>query len=815
MRFLVFLWSFLLITGAALSQSGRNIPVGSWRQHNAFINPLGVEKMGGIFYIATPNGIFSYDPETGEYGILDKVTGLSSVGITAFRKHPGRDMLMVGYDNGVIDIIEKNKVTPLRDIENSRQFNDKSINSIRMSGNLAYVSTNFGVVVFNIAKREVRDFNTALGATGNTIRVQDCLQFKDSVFALTTEGLKNISRRDDFRNTNRWRLLSQSSPALPNRIPLDIELIDSLNGNFYLGFNFGYSVKTEGQTGAYRLALGIGGIKRAIHFFDNRFYVLLTDNILVFNQDFSVSFDTLSRFFENKIGLPLDLEVYENQKIICDGFNGMIVLDQNNNLVKRLSPNNLFFAGSFSLGQYKDRIILNSGGYTLPSAGQAAGNRSGFAVFRDNEWKTYSPRIFVRKRPESVQDIVHSFFNPATQKLYQTSFGCGILEYDAENLDTFNLINDVSTGGGLCNIFFNCVYNYENLCDRYDQCDPSKVERDPFFLRMPFTTIDFNGDIWAGNYEVGSGALRVRSAATGQWRSIVLPFSNGIFPLDLKIDQNGYKWVRMAPLRENGNAGAWVLNNDGSRRYALTSNEKQGNLPSNDVYDIQEDKSGYIWLGTGKGLCVYYNPLNAFAPGGISASTPIFPPEAGRPVLENEVVTTIEIDGANRKWVGTKNNGIWLFNQDITKLIAHFTEDNSPLISNNILDLAINKPTGELFIATDKGLISYQTDASENIDPQGFAAADDCSFRGVNLFPNPVNKGYDGLIAVNGLASNSIVKFVTASGKLVYETNAKGGMATWNGITYDGKKANPGIYLVLASSEDGKSNCVSKLAILD
>ena len=194
---------------------------------------------------------------------------------------------------------------------------------------------------------------------------------------------------------------------------------------------------------------------------------------------------------------------------------------------------------------------------------------------------------------------------------------------------------------------------------------------------------------------------------------------------------------------------------------------------------------------------------------------PIFPPEAGRPVLENEVITSIEIDGSNRKWVGTKSNGIWLFNPDITKLISHFTVENSPLISNLVYDIAINKPTGELFIATDKGCISYQTDANENIDASGNLVGSECANQNVSVFPNPVKKGFGGLIAVSGLANNSRVKFVTSSGKLVYETNSKGGMATWNGFTYDGKRANPGIYIILASSEEGAANCFSKLAILD
>jgi hypothetical protein len=173
------------------------------------------------------------------------------------------------------------------------------------------------------------------------------------------------------------------------------------------------------------------------------------------------------------------------------------------------------------------------------------------------------------------------------------------------------------------------------------------------------------------------------------------------------------------------------------------------------------------------------------------------------------------VDGANRKWIGTRDNGVWLFNADITEVINHFTEENSPLISDYIYDIAVNKPTGEVFIATDKGLVSFQGDATENVDANGKTAGDACAEKDVTLFPNPVKKGYDGLIAVRGLANNSDVKFVTASGKLVYKTTAKGGMATWNGRTYEGDKAHPGIYLVLSSTEDGKANCVSKLAILD
>lgn len=798
-----------------MGQTKRNLPIGYWRTHSSFIRPFAIEKLDGLLYVACSNGIYTHNPATGEYEIIDKINGLTGVGITAFRKHPARNLFLIGYEDGSLDVMEGSKIFSLKDISNTNLVNDKRINNIRISGNLAYVSTNFGVVVYNLSKREVRDFNYTLGATGNSIPVFDCLQFKDSIFARTTEGLKNISVRSDFRNTSLWKILNSPFPLveLPGSLPLGIELIDSLDGKFFIGFAGGFSLKNEaGSERAYRLAIPIGGLKRGISNVDTNFFVFLTDNIVQFSNDLKKGIDTLDKVFDKKITLPLALVELEGFRYLCDGFNGIIKLDNKNNFLERLLPNGLWFETAFSLGQFKDKIILNSGGYTLPSAGNANYNDAGFAVFENNEWRTLLPTINVRDREERIRDFSSTYYDANSQKLFQTSFGCGVVEFDANDLSKYQIYNDVNTNGGICNFFFDCIYNY--LEDRYINQGGNLVEADPFFVRTTFAAIDLNGDKWVGNYLMKS-AIRIQNAQTGEWRSLTLPFDNGDSPLGILIDQSGYKWIRMAPLKSNGNAGLWVLNNDGSRRQALIANEKQGNLPSNDVYDIAEDKSGYIWVGTGKGLCVYYNPINAFAPGSISASTPIFPPEAGRPVLENDVVTSIEIDGANRKWIGTRNSGIWLFNADITQLISHFTLDNSPLISNNIYDLAINKPTGELFIATDKGLVSYQTDASENIDEQGRLADEDCSAMGVNVFPNPVKKDYSGLIAINGLASNSIVKFVTASGKLVYQTNAKGGMATWNGLTYDGKKAHPGIYLILASSEDGKANCFSKLAILD
>jgi hypothetical protein len=405
-----------------------------------------------------------------------------------------------------------------------------------------------------------------------------------------------------------------------------------------------------------------------------------------------------------------------------------------------------------------------------------------------------------------AKDITHSFFDPTEQQLYLSTFGYGILTLNKDN--EFGILNDSTTNGGLCNIFVpDCIYN---------ATDPDEGGIvGSTYIRITSSAKDMAGNFWATCFNNKRGSVRYRSAIDQSWNIITLPSSNDEFPMEIVPDQFNNKWVRMAPGMMSDNAAIWVLDSKGEKKIKLTSETSYGSLPSNDIYDIKEDKSGYIWVGSSKGLAVFYNPGNAFFQGGITASTPIFPPEAGRPVLENEVVTCIEIDGANRKWVGTKGSGVWLFNEDITQVVKQFNTSNSPLISNFIYDIVVNKMTGEVFFATDKGLISFQGDATENLDEQGKPLGNGCDESRIKTFPNPVPKNFDGLIAVQGLAPNSEVRFVTTSGKLLYKTTAKGAMATWNGYTYDGKKAPPGIYLMLASSPDGTSSCTGKIAILD
>jgi hypothetical protein len=236
--------------------------------------------------------------------------------------------------------------------------------------------------------------------------------------------------------------------------------------------------------------------------------------------------------------------------------------------------------------------------------------------------------------------------------------------------------------------------------------------------------------------------------------------------------------------------------------------DKNNKVITNEIYSIAEDRKGNIWLGSNKGILVYYSPSRVFSGEDFYAQQIIVPRNDGSglgdPLLGTESVTTIEVDGANRKWIGTRSGGVFLVSEDGLEQIHSFNTDNSPLLSNSITDIAINPTSGEVYFATDNGIISFISDATEPND----------LFRDVYVFPNPVREDYFGDVIISGLMENSFVKITDLNGNLVFETTSLGGQALWNGQNLRGERVATGVYLVFCSSEDGLNTHVTKLLFI-
>ncbi len=329
------------------------------------------------------------------------------------------------------------------------------------------------------------------------------------------------------------------------------------------------------------------------------------------------------------------------------------------------------------------------------------------------------------------------------------------------------------------------------------------------FIRIGGLAFDSRKNLWVPNSGVNSPVSVLKN--DGTWKSFAIGKavnSNNIGKIIVTRDD--VIWMLLP-----GGNGIFVYdyngtidNMDDDQYRRLSVVDKNGKLITNDVESIAEDRQGNIWLGTNQGVLVYYSPSRVFTDNLFYASQVYVPRNDGTSnadlLLVTETVTSIKVDGADRKWFGTKNGGVFLVSEDGTKQIHSFNTDNSPLLSNSITDMAIDDKTGEVFFGTYNGIISYISDAT----------GPNQTFSDVYVYPNPVRPGYQGDIVINGLVESTYVKITDLNGNLVYETMSQGGTAVWNGKNLRGDRVSTGVYLVFCTNEDGSLTHVTKLMFI-
>lgn len=286
---------------------------------------------------------------------------------------------------------------------------------------------------------------------------------------------------------------------------------------------------------------------------------------------------------------------------------------------------------------------------------------------------------------------------------------------------------------------------------------------------------------------------------------------------------NGYSFPSMVGMIKDSRGLIWFVNNNHENPAIICYQSESDNVSVKkkpftnqdgtdiDLYYIRcikEDLEHNLWIGTDQGP-FYITPqeLSEDKPELIQVKVPRNDGTNYADYLLSGVdITSIAIDQANRKWLGTNNNGVYLISDDNLTQVHHFTASNSPLLSNTIESLAINDATGEVFIGTDKGLCSYMSDASQTNDKM--------TKDYVWVYPNPVKPDYTGLITITGLTLDAEVKIVGTSGTLVNQGRSNGGTYTWNGCDLNGKRVASGIYMVETATSEGNKGIVCKIAII-
>lgn len=744
---------FIFFLSLWVLSSAAQVPVGQWRVHLPYAYGTTVEKAGTKVYCGTRNGLFYYDTEDNSINTLTKVQGLSDVDITFLKFSPDYQTLLIAYRSGQLDLYKNGKFQAFDAINRANIPGLKQINHIHLRGRYAYLSTAFGIVEFDLQRAEFRN-TFIIGSEGSRLPVNALTDDGTNFYAATDSGMRIAAlNAPNLSNYNFWLPEPQWGQRKITHIAAWRNAIYTLGGDSL------YAWKDSQWTGR---VINQGFANTGLHAGKN--HLLLTN---VFR---GIAVDTTGNllYTPGSEFISAPQQIYFEEPLlfyVADAFNGLV---KGAFEAERFLPNGPFTARALKLSAGKDGPLVAAG-----SLGEAWFNLyipDGVFHFKDEQWKNYNARLTAGL--DTTFDYVYAVSHPTEDKIYLLPWGKGVKE----------LTNGVVTA----------TFDATNSSLEFipGSINPITGIGD---TRVGGLDFDQEGNLWMSNYGASS-PISVRRK-DGTWQSYNVGQYTDVN--DMLVDDFGNKWARMLT------GGAVVLNNDNTAFRFIGTAEGQGFLPSPNVNCFAKDLEGAVWLGTNEGPVVFYNPSSIFRGPYSGSRIKVLQEQFVGFLLGQEVINGIAVDGANRKWFAT-NSGAWLFSSDGQKQIHHFTSENSPLLSDVVTSIAVDPKTGEVFMGTDKGVVSFR----------GTATAGNEVHSNVQVFPNPVRPDFDGLIAVNGLYTNAFVKITDVQGNLVYQTRADGGQVTWNGRDYNGRKVNTGVYFVLSSDELGQDTFAAKILFI-
>lgn len=751
-KFTFFCCLSIFIAVSAYSQG--DLRIGQWADHLPYNIGKTVTQSPTRIYYGTEFAILSVLKEDStQVEFFSKVDGLSDVSPSWIRYHHPLKMLVIGYENGNIDLMDDNGISNVNDIlRNTSIQGDKSITHIYIDDNsLAYLSTPFGLVILNLINQQFA--STVFTSTP----VYGFTFFQNHYYIATDKGVYayDPASGNIIEDFGKWEKITKGIP------PGDYtsEAIAVHNDILYAGYNGDLYKLTQDSFSEKWHSIS----NMALKYISPESTYLIAGFRCGDECGGRVAFFHEEGFWHesgiNCTGQPnYALEDEKGRIWYADDYPDVRVTENHWAPCKKLlyeTP----YSGNVSDLEIKDGILYVATGGVSESYGYTF-NKDGFFTFDRMKWMTYNQFNNPALDATDLENFFRILPHPSKNLVYVGTFWGGLLEFDFENFK---------------------VYNDTNSSLRGAVGDSARE-------RITGLVFDENENLWIANH-FADRPLSVLKA-DGTWKSFDFPCSNNTSVSQIVIDQRGYKWIMLF----SKSASLIVYDDNGTiddesddRCIQLSSSNTA--IPTNSVQTIAIDLDGDIWVGTDQGPVVFDGGADIF--GGHQGSR-IRVEQDG--MLHNlfgeETIYSIAIDGANRKWFGT-SSGVFVQSPAGNEEVISFTTSNSPLLSNRVIDIAIDNSNGIVYIATNGGIMSVRTDAVEG---DVIHSAD------VYAWPNPVRPDHEGPIAIKGLARDAVVKITDVRGQIVYETRSLGGQAIWDGKDLNGEQASTGVYLVFSTA---------------
>ena len=750
-----------------------------WTGYYSYFDIKDVVTANNKIYAASENAVFSYNSLTKEFTEHTTINGLSGEEISTIHYSNANSLLVVGYNNGLIEIIfdDSDEVLTIVDIESKPTINttNKKINSITEYEDVVYLSTGFGISVFNLKRLEFGD-TYFIGDAGSQIQVNQTTIFNGDIYAACQTGgvRKGSLSNPNLIDFNNWTTIATGS----------FLGIASLDTNLY-AFNSNRVVSSINND-ILTAAATLGQVPLDIKIANEELVVTTRDFVSLYNTSFALTTEIpVNAEFNTQYNAATVNPEYIF--IATKDFGVLKTSISNSEVLEEIHPDSPLLNRPFAITAGNGDLWLTYGDHSLTLNPFPLKSR-GYSRLKNNTWQNI-PFSEVLGATNLKEVAINPFNN---NQVFIGSYFSGLLEVNNETPTELFTVNN----SGL-----------------------EPVVTTTADTRVSSLKFDNEGVLWSLT-NITANPLKSYNPSTNVWDVFSLsdiiedPFdNNGFTGLEIGADQT--KWIG------SQNRGLIGLSTENGRQQTKSLSTEEQNMPSRFVTALALDNNQQLWIGTTRGLRVLFNTTNFFNDSNSIAEQIIIEEDGvAQELLFQQLITDIEVDGSNNKWVSTVDAGVFLFSPDGQRTIFHFTKDNSPLPTNNINDMAIDNSNGTVYIASEKGLLAFASGGSSSQE----------NFETARVYPNPVRPGFniaDKKIKIQGITEDTNIKITDIEGNLVAEaqsrTNARfnnfnlevaGGTAFWNGKNFANNTVASGVYLILLSDLKTFETNVLKLMIV-
>lgn len=769
----IILFSFFSFTVLAA-----NFNTTGWKTYLSYNNTNSVEESNDQVFVVAEGSLYTYGKDDNSIKQYYKGNGLNDNTISLIRYNKQTKSLLIIYDNSNIDILEGGVATNLPYLSTSTSIRDKQINSVLVNDEYAYLSTAFGIVVVNMAKKEIKDTYKL------SLNITSCAIQNGNIYASTTNkaevssGIIYASLKENLLDKANWKPYGLSNLSDSHTISAIASFKNTL---FYLVSQQGIFYENNGE------------LSRIINSSTLKYMKVIGEKLACIDNSRVFIVSDTQKFDQINLSIN-DISTYQADKYwIAEGSKGLRSIQRKGSNSFEALNEPIILDGPYSNSAFdivckNDKVYMIIGGKDLLNGKRF--DKGGYILTYDyDKWSFIDPKEAQKKlnlprNPRDYTSIAVTTDDSNDEIVYASSMGDGVIQYkNGTPVQSYNEKNAFKeTAGG-----YGSGYCY-----------------------IDGLAFDKNGNLWMTSSEVNHAVLVLDKA--GAWHRLDIEQLRGVYTInDILITSTNDKWIYVP---RNTPKLVMIPNNESldevsSYEFTTLIDTDGKELTPSNYTCVAEDKDGYIWVGTNRGAVYFTKPrISSAEDKAATRCTRVkyTNEETGNLAyfLDNVVVTTLKVDAGNRKWIGTKGNGVYVLDNDNETIVYQFNTTNSPLLSDNIYDIEINDKTGEVFIGTDKGLNSYQGEASEGKS----------DYSEIYAYPNPVRPEHMDKVTIVGLMDNSNVKITDLNGNIIYQTKSLGGQAIWNCRNASGSRVATGVYLVLASTEEASESVVTKIIVV-